>query len=800
MARAVLVFSLALAGNLSCLTSQNEFCGVGHVCKAGKVCTFDGLDCVDPAQRLCGNGAVDLGEACDDGNRVGGDDCSEDCRTNYQCGNGIIDNLVDVQEISEACDCGVANAVVQTPEQIADCQGMPNSDTGGYCKTDCTRFCGDGIINNDEDCDSEGPLPSCVDAGYDHGQPMCSTIDCEIDLSSCSRRGFYYETVADSDIRIRAVWGSGTGEVFLVGDSGRFFRHVAHDEWEAVPAGNVDDDLKAVYGSDASNVFALGEEGTILHYDGNLLTVEDGTAGESLVAIWTDGITSLAFAADGRVFSRRPRNDEEQGVPIFTWARQPVSLSVSISDVWLRSSNDIFVVTNTGSIVHFLDNVRDMDSELDDAESYYRAIWGVDDQLIAVGDNGKIVRFIDGAWQQPTVFDPQYDLVSVWGSSPESIFIAGTQGLILRCNQSECKKLNTVPFGEHAGAYVPQAFERIWTGGPTDVFAVASPSEERGHGLWRYDGVEWSFNDPSHINSPIRGVWGRSASVIHALAANGTYATFDGETWAANMLGPELEMPGDEIRGLTGIHDGEVSRLIAVGDRAKVFTFDGAWHEDTSIPLQEPEPRPSFRAVWTSSQTVDDDGDIIVAGESGTLLRKRGINGPWRAMSLVFATQNQSPALTAIWGRTQAAGGYEGWVIGDDGVIYRFDHGDAPATLSLGNEPTTTSLLGLAGTDTTTFAVGHTTSAESVIWLLQETPWRNVDSEKLDGIALHTVWAIDDHNVYAGGEEGAILRYDGFQWSSDSPFDEDTRVTAIWGTQEVVVFGDEAGNLWGLYP
>ena len=48
--------------------------------------------------RNCGNGKIEILEQCDDGNAVGGDDCSADCLWE-ECGNGIIDP-------NEECDDG----------------------------------------------------------------------------------------------------------------------------------------------------------------------------------------------------------------------------------------------------------------------------------------------------------------------------------------------------------------------------------------------------------------------------------------------------------------------------------------------------------------------------------------------------------------------------------------------------------------------------------------------------------------------------------------------------------------------
>jgi cysteine-rich repeat protein len=47
----------------------------------------------------CGNGVLEAGEACDDENRVAGDGCSSDCRSDELCGNGITDP-------GEECDDG----------------------------------------------------------------------------------------------------------------------------------------------------------------------------------------------------------------------------------------------------------------------------------------------------------------------------------------------------------------------------------------------------------------------------------------------------------------------------------------------------------------------------------------------------------------------------------------------------------------------------------------------------------------------------------------------------------------------
>ncbi len=71
----------------------------GTACVAGEVTgsCFDGV-CL---ARGCGNGIVEPGEQCDDGNQTSGDGCSADCKSNETCGNGVVD-----EDRGEQCDDG----------------------------------------------------------------------------------------------------------------------------------------------------------------------------------------------------------------------------------------------------------------------------------------------------------------------------------------------------------------------------------------------------------------------------------------------------------------------------------------------------------------------------------------------------------------------------------------------------------------------------------------------------------------------------------------------------------------------
>ncbi|MEZ4364865.1 MAG: hypothetical protein R2939_01095 [Kofleriaceae bacterium] len=158
----------------SCLAAPPTPCADGTVCPSDQVCAPAG-GCVDPDQQAacagldegaacvygpvgtgacrgglcvvarCGDGVVDAGEVCDDGNSAGGDGCSATCSSDETCGNGVIDP-------AEACDCGDA----EHPGP-SSCGGTVNGDAA--CRTDCTLpRCGNGEVDPGEACDDGNTL------------------------------------------------------------------------------------------------------------------------------------------------------------------------------------------------------------------------------------------------------------------------------------------------------------------------------------------------------------------------------------------------------------------------------------------------------------------------------------------------------------------------------------------------------------------------------------------------------------------------------------------------------------------
>jgi fibro-slime domain-containing protein len=179
-------------------------------------CSMPGKPCVftpPPPPAKCGNGIVETGEGCDDGNAAGGDGCSAVCQIESgwrcpsandpcvasRCGDGIVvgaeqcdDGIVDGAHgctstctivpnavcppgggacIPMVCGDGKVTGTEQCDDGVNDgrhgcsqlCQMMP----GWICPlagTPCVTVCGDGVVAGTEQCDEQGEVACCTAA------------------------------------------------------------------------------------------------------------------------------------------------------------------------------------------------------------------------------------------------------------------------------------------------------------------------------------------------------------------------------------------------------------------------------------------------------------------------------------------------------------------------------------------------------------------------------------------------------------------------------------------------------------
>lgn len=226
-------------GNLTSGDGCNSQCRIepGYVCplqSLAQMMPADGSDAPpqDPAGPAtsadplppcwpspCGNGIVENGEACDDGNTASGDGCADcvleptctadSCST--VCGDGI-----HVADAGEECDDGNLSPFDGCDEQcqiedgfacMTTASALPSTkapiEGTASARTECESVCGDGIAVADEACDdgdANGPDyggctssctlgPRCGDGVVDAGEQCDNGFNADryqLDETSCA--------------------------------------------------------------------------------------------------------------------------------------------------------------------------------------------------------------------------------------------------------------------------------------------------------------------------------------------------------------------------------------------------------------------------------------------------------------------------------------------------------------------------------------------------------------------------------------------------------------------------------------
>ncbi|MGC3998496.1 MAG: putative Ig domain-containing protein [Anaeromyxobacter sp.] len=139
--------------------------------------TATGLTLTVRPAPFCGDGSVDAGEACDDGNTVANDGCNATCQAEV-CGDGVVQPGIGEQCddgnailgdgctrtcIAEVCGDGVIQPALG--EQCDDGNAAANDGCGATCHVE---FCSDGIVQTSEQCDDgngtsgDGCSPACL--------------------------------------------------------------------------------------------------------------------------------------------------------------------------------------------------------------------------------------------------------------------------------------------------------------------------------------------------------------------------------------------------------------------------------------------------------------------------------------------------------------------------------------------------------------------------------------------------------------------------------------------------------------
>ena len=215
--------------------------------------------------------------------------------------------------------------------------------------------------------------------------------------------------------------------------------------------------------------------------------------------------------------------DTGYDVPLLNWT-------------YARTSDDVFVVGNNGTILHWDDTewtLQDSPTEQD--------LWGVwaaaADDVWAVGGRGQeegqeTVLHYDGtswtAFEIPELDRPKvHAFYKVWGTGSDNVYIVGQKGAVLHWDGTDMTELHVGASGDLIS---------LWGTGPDHIVMVGG----RSHAIIvQYDGVEWTTTDIGEFPG-INGVWTDNKETFHIAANEGIVAEFQAST-LKYIVAQELE-------------------------------------------------------------------------------------------------------------------------------------------------------------------------------------------------------------------------------------------------------------------
>lgn len=616
----------------------------------------------------CGNGVLDPGEACDDGNLAGADGCSADCRSDESCGNGIVDYALP---IAEECDCGSG-----TP--AAGCSSS-NSDTAGLCRSDCRLHCGDGVVRGNELCDPAAPMiEDCLDFGFDAGRVACS-VACAPDFAGCRRLGWWRQASPLTSILVDVggtsrddyfvlrydgsiahmsggtwqvtpfnwsmynMWVASTGRVFAVGQDGKIAMHDS-GTWTTMASG-VTSNLNAVTGTSASNVVAVGANGTIVRFNGSTWMPMSSPTTTALRAVWAAAADDMLAAGDGGTLLRYAGG---------VWSSSASPTTDDLIAVWGTAPDDVYLASRNAMFHH--DGERWVTLPIRD--TLFTDIGGARaDDVFAVGD---MIHHFDGvSWTEmpkPTTAR----MLGVWSAGGRT-FAVGALGTILvfdgegwvesgiasngQINAAKARRADHVFAAGCSGIYhfdgyrwqgtVPgQCALDVWEAPVGDVFAVGAQGA-----IYRLRAGGW-VSMASGTTLDLQAVWGTSATDVYTVAPGGLVLHYAGATW------DPVTVPSSGV--LRDVWGSGPTDVFVVGQN--VLHFNGlAW---TTEPVQM-----TANAVWGSGSN-----DVFVVGAEGRIGHFNGTG--WSTMQ-----SGTTVELTGVWG----TGPTDVFAVGSSGTLIHYD-------------------------------------------------------------------------------------------------------------------------------
>jgi uncharacterized protein YjdB len=226
---------------------------------------------------------------------------------------------------------------------------------------------------------------------------------------------------------------------------------------------------------------------------------------------------------------------------------------------------------------------------------------------------------------------------------------------------------------------------------------------------------------------------------------------------AANVFGEAGSGTTETFRGLWGASSTDI---FAVGLNGTIAHYDGiSWSiEPTGVSV-------TLRGVWGAAPN-----DVVAVGGNGTILRYRGAS--WSAEA-----SGTTEALASVWGSSPN----DIYAVGTGGTVVHYDgDGWTVDTTGLAGGATLTAVWGTSVNDIFV-ATNQGPGVGSPILHFDGTTW--TEQANPTNEAMLDLWGVAPDTVFAVGDDGFVLRYNGTTWSLTTTLPvAGAFLNAIWGT------------------
>ncbi len=339
-------------------------------------------------------------------------------------------------------------------------------------------------------------------------------------------------------------------------------------------------------------------------------------------------------------------------------------------------------------------------------------------------------------------------LFAVWGSDGRDVYAVGGSGLVAHWTGTTWNEVDT--------GYGGLDLYAVWGSSAGDVWAVGD-----GGRMIHFDGVGWTNDGPAGFETPLYGVWGSAPHDVWAVGEAGAILHYDG-AWSA------------DTHDVEGRH---LQRRVGHRPRRRVGRGLGAGHPGngngepcpaTASPLPQRRHRSLERRCPSSTASrglysgwSSGPGDAWVTS-GGDVLHWDGA---------AWTRQLVDDAGIPLYGIT-GTGATDVFAVGDLGAIAH----------STGGAWTDMAFPGFGSDLLAVGLVGRRRVGRGRRLPAAPHRQRHLDRTDIapDFAQLNAVWGASAGDVWAAGELGTVVHYDGADWSTVH-VDSALTLNALWG-------------------